>query len=198
MIAMGWPNIPSRLELPPPKTTCCKSTRQSMTATAVGPTKLLFMSNFLLSDAPSAFVQSQNIARTAANCEALSIVADSKTSRLVAKGMDASRRRRKSPGRFYTAHSKPPAKLAAIQRLLFLHRRERLFHQPAPQLLFVLFRYLNIANDMDDTIAEHQPVGANHFRHRQRRGDLHRRDASLFQFRCDRSAAASAGPSSRS
>jgi hypothetical protein len=88
--------------------------------------------------------------------------------------------------------------LEPIPALLLLHRRERLFHQSASKLFFILFRYLRIAHYMDDTIAEDQPIGAHHFRHRQRRGNLHCGDAGFFELRRDRSAAASAGPSRRS
>ena len=85
-----------------------------------------------------------------------------------------------------------------IPTLLLLHRRERLFHQSASELFFILFRYLRIAHYMDDTIAEDQPIGADHFRHRQRRGNLHCGNAGFFEFRRDRSTAASAGSSRRS
>ena len=85
-----------------------------------------------------------------------------------------------------------------IPTLLLLHRRERLFHQSASELFFILFRYLRIAHYMDDTIAEDQAIGANHFRHRQRRGNLHCGNAGFFKFRRDRSTAASAGSSRRS
>jgi len=80
---------------------------------------------------------------------------------------------------------------------LLLHGGQSLFHQTAPHLLLVLRRDLGVADHMDDTIAQHQPVGADHFCHWQRRGNLHCGDTGFFQLRSDRSAAASAGPSSR-
>lgn len=81
------------------------------------------------------------------------------------------------------------------QEELFLHGRERLLDQTASYFLFVFRRHLSVADHMDDPIAEYQPIGTDHFCHRQGRGDLHRGDAGFFQLRGDRSAAARAGPS---
>jgi len=48
---------------------------------------------------------------------------------------------------------------------------------------------------VNNAVAKHQPIGANHLSDGQCRGHLHRWDACLFQFRRNRSAAASAGTS---
>jgi hypothetical protein len=50
---------------------------------------------------------------------------------------------------------------------------------------------------VNNTIAEHNAIGADHLGNRHSGRDLHRRDSCLFQFRCNRSTAARAGSSSR-
>lgn len=75
---------------------------------------------------------------------------------------------------------------------------ERLFHQLTPKLFLVVGGEAGIANDVNNAVAEHQAIGADHFCNRQSGSDLHRRDAGFFQFRGDRSAAARAGSSRRS
>jgi hypothetical protein len=45
---------------------------------------------------------------------------------------------------------------------------------------------------VNNAVTEHQAIGSNHFRHGQSRRDLHRGNSGLFEFRRDRSAAASA------
>lgn len=54
---------------------------------------------------------------------------------------------------------------------------------------------MGIAHDVNDTVTKHQAIGTDHFRHRQSRRDLHRGNSRLFEFRRNRSAAASARPS---
>ena len=49
---------------------------------------------------------------------------------------------------------------------LLLHGGQRLFDQAAADFFLVLGRDLGIADDVDDAVAQHQPVGADHFRHR--------------------------------
>ena len=61
---------------------------------------------------------------------------------------------------------------------------------PAPQKL-------GVADYVDDTIAEHQPVAAYHLGNRHSRSDLHGWNSRLFQLSGDRSAAASARASGR-
>ncbi len=51
---------------------------------------------------------------------------------------------------------------------------------------------------MHDAIAEHWAIGSYHLSDGHSRGDLDRRNTSLFEFRRDRSAAARTGPSRRS
>ena len=50
---------------------------------------------------------------------------------------------------------------------------------------------------MDYAVAEDHTIGANHLGDRQGRGDLDNRDSGFLELGCDRSAAASAGSSSR-
>ena len=76
-------------------------------------------------------------------------------------------------------------------------RSQRLLDKLAAQLFFLLRRHLGVADDVDDTVTEYDPVGADHFGDRQRCGDLHGGDAGFFQFGCNRSAAASARTSRR-
>ena len=78
-----------------------------------------------------------------------------------------------------------------------LELRERLFQQLTANFLLVFGRNRGVADDMDNAIAKHRPVGADHLRDRQRRGDLYGWDAGFFKFGGNRSAAASAGPSRR-
>ena len=92
-----------------------------------------------------------------------------------------------------------PAESAA-DRCLFsagLKLRERFFQQLTANFLLVFGRNRGIADDVDNAVAEHRPVGADHLGDGQRRSDLHGWDAGFFQFGGDRSAAASAGSSRR-
>ena len=77
-------------------------------------------------------------------------------------------------------------------------RIQRSLHQLPANFFFLLERDLDVAYHMNDAVTENGAVGAHHLSNREGRCDLHCRDAGLFQFRCDRSAAASARPSSRS
>ena len=76
-----------------------------------------------------------------------------------------------------------------------LQRLQRLFHQFATQFFFLFRRNVGVADDVNDAVPSYSAVGADHLGNGQSRGDLNRRDAGLFEFRCDRSAAACARPS---
>ncbi len=84
-----------------------------------------------------------------------------------------------------------------ILRSILPQRRQRIFDQLASEFFFFIGRHVRVTDDVHDAVAEHYAVGTDHFCYRQCRSDLHRRDAGLFQFRRNRSAAASAGASSR-
>ena len=88
-----------------------------------------------------------------------------------------------------------PRKTLRRLRLAVLQRRQRLLDQLAADFLFIFGAHAGIADDVNDAVAEHGAIGADHLGDGQRGGDLHRRYASFFQFRGDRSAAASAGAS---
>ena len=87
--------------------------------------------------------------------------------------------------------------MALVPFLIRLQSAERLFDQLAPHFLFFLRRHFGIADDVDDAVAEHGSVGADHLGDGQGGGDLHGWNTGFFQFGGDRSAAASAGPSRR-
>jgi len=64
--------------------------------------------------------------------------------------------------------------------LVRLQRAERLLDQFPPHFLFFFRRHLGVADDVDDAVAEHGAVGADHLGDGQRRGDLHRGDAGFL------------------
>jgi hypothetical protein len=57
---------------------------------------------------------------------------------------------------------------------------KRLLYQLQPQGLFILRRQLGIPRDMDDTRAQDDTVRSDHFGDRQRRSDLHDRNAGFL------------------
>ena len=78
---------------------------------------------------------------------------------------------------------------AALQGL------ERFLDQLTPQFLFRVGGNTAGADDMNDAVAKHDSVGADHLSDGNRRSDLNGRNPRLLQFGRDRSAAARAGPS---
>ena len=69
--------------------------------------------------------------------------------------------------------------------------------QLASEVLLLVGRQAGVSGDVDYSVTKHHPIGADHLGDGQGRGDLDYRDSGLLEFGCDRSAAASAGPSSR-
>jgi hypothetical protein len=78
-----------------------------------------------------------------------------------------------------------------------LQRLKSLLDQLPPKLFLIFVRETCVPDHVNDTVPEHQPIGSDHLRNRQRRRDLHGRNARLFQFSRDRSAAARARSSRR-
>ena len=54
---------------------------------------------------------------------------------------------------------------------------------------------MGISDDVNNAVTQDKAVGTDHLRDGKSRRDLNGRDAGLFQFGCDRSAAAGARPS---
>jgi hypothetical protein len=92
-----------------------------------------------------------------------------------------------------------PSPRKTLRRLRFvaLQRLQRSFDQLAADFFFIFGAHVGIADDMNDAVAEHGTIGADHLGDRQCGGDLHRRYPCFFQFSGDRSTAASAGASRR-
>lgn len=65
-------------------------------------------------------------------------------------------------------------------RLVRLQLLQRLADQLPPHFFFLLRREFSVANNVNDAVAEHDSVGADHFGNGQRRGDLHGGDAGFF------------------
>ena len=87
-------------------------------------------------------------------------------------------------------------KCDALGRLPFRSQRfQRLFHQFTPYFFFLLRRNIGIADDVNDAVAQYGAVGAYHLCNGKSGRNLNRWNAGLFEFSCDRSAAAGAGPS---
>lgn len=69
--------------------------------------------------------------------------------------------------------------------------------QSASQVLLLVGGQVRVSGYMDYAVAEDHTIGTNHLGDRQGRGDLDNRDSGFLELGCDRSAAASAGSSSR-
>jgi hypothetical protein len=72
---------------------------------------------------------------------------------------------------------------------------QRPFHQFATQFFFLFRRDVGVADDVNDAVPSYSAVGAYHLCNRESGRDLNCRDTGLFEFGCDRSAAARARPS---
>ena len=90
---------------------------------------------------------------------------------------------------------KTKSNLESLRFTVVLQRGQRFVDQSPAHFFLFLGRNADIAHHLHNAVAEHDPIGPDHFRDGQRRSDLHRRDAGLFQFGRDRSAAARAGSS---
>ena len=78
-----------------------------------------------------------------------------------------------------------------------LQRLECLLDQLTPQLFLRSGGHAGSPHDVHDAVTKHDSVSADHLSDGNGRSNLNCRDTRLLQFRCDRSAAARAGPSSR-